>query len=78
MKQESVDVQFDSLEERNNAIVKEYYRLREKRIPQHDSLKALVELGIFRTETGSLLTVSSIRCIVTNKMYLKKDRGVLR
>lgn len=61
--------------DRNRSIALEYYRLREeKRLRSIDALIAIQELGIYRSVTGKILTVKTLRCIVKNKRYLKNDR----
>ena len=63
------------LSERNNNIFNEYWRLRVKKqlSPDH-ALKAIWELGIFKSITGKHLTIKTLKGIIENKRYLKHDK----
>lgn len=63
-----------ALSHRDNSIASEYYRLREKKgLRPLDALKAIENLG-YLSQSGKPLRIKTIRCIVTNKRYLKNDR----
>jgi hypothetical protein len=65
------------LSQRDQSIASEYYRLREKKgLRPLDALKAIEDIG-FLSQSGRPLRVKTIRCIVTNKKYLKNDRSPL-
>ncbi len=66
---------YKELSDRDRSIAVEYYRLRKlKGLRSIDAYKALEELGTYLSESGTPLTAKTMRSIVKNKRYLKKDR----
>ena len=62
------------LHDRNARIARAYYGLRRKNHSQRESIAIIHKQKTFCTTRGEPLAISSIRCIVLNKRYLKSER----
>ena len=64
----------ESISKRNKAIAKEYFSLRKDKFTARECFLLIVGKGIYKSSSGKVLSISTLRNIVTDLRYLERRR----
>ena len=64
----------ESISKRNKAIAKEYFSLRDAKFKANECYILMHRKGIYKSSSGKVLSISTLRNIVTDLRYLERRR----